>query len=54
MNIKSKIAGAVAVTALFAGLAIPASEAQDRGGWGLGGIHGGWGHRLGRGLGRGG
>ena len=36
MNIKSKIAGAVAVTALFAGLAIPTSEAQARGGWGLG------------------
>ena len=36
MNIKSKIAGAVAVAALFAGLAIPTSEAQARGGWGLG------------------
>ena len=36
MNIKSKIAGAVAVAVLFAGLAIPTSKAQARGGWGLG------------------
>jgi hypothetical protein len=36
MSIKSKIAGALAVATLAGGLAIPTSEAQARGGWGIG------------------
>jgi hypothetical protein len=36
MNIKSKIAGALAILTLATSLAIPTSSAQARGGWGIG------------------
>jgi len=36
MNLKSKIAGALAVVTLAGSLAIPTSSAQARGGWGIG------------------
>jgi hypothetical protein len=36
MTIKSKIATAVAVATLAGSLAIPTSQAQARGGWGIG------------------